>query len=125
MLFGLFILLVGQLAGEVVARGLGVPVPGPVLGILFLVAGLWLWSRLRPARERDEPATLGSASDTLLSYLSLVFVPAGAGVARYFDLILANGLALAVALVGSATLTLVLTVTVFRLTRRLTARPAS
>lgn len=124
MLFGLFVLLASQLAGEIVARGLGAPIPGPVLGIVFLVAGLWLWSRLRPVPKGREPDSVGAAADTLLSYLSLVFVPAGAGVARYFDLILANGLALAVALVGSATLTLVLTVCVFRLTTRLTARTA-
>ena len=34
MIAALTQLLVFQLAGEVVARGLGLPVPGPVLGML-------------------------------------------------------------------------------------------
>jgi len=36
MLSALTQLLIFQLAGEVVARGLALPIPGPVLGMLFL-----------------------------------------------------------------------------------------
>ena len=41
MLSALTQLLVFQLAGEVVARGLNLPVPGPVLGMLFLFVALF------------------------------------------------------------------------------------
>jgi len=33
MIGGLIVILMCQLAGEAVARGLGVPVPGPVIGM--------------------------------------------------------------------------------------------
>ena len=40
MLAGLFLLLLCQLAGETIVRGLSLPIPGPVIGIVLLVAGL-------------------------------------------------------------------------------------
>ncbi|WP_041448516.1 CidA/LrgA family protein [Anaeromyxobacter sp. Fw109-5] len=66
------VLLGFQLVGELVARLLQWPVPGPVLGMLLLLAALEL--RL----PRDEP--LVTVSSGLLSHLSLLFVPAGVGV---------------------------------------------
>lgn len=72
MLSALTQLLVFQLAGEVVARGLNLPVPGPVPGMLFLFLALVL--RGGPGEE------LKSTSGTLLQHLSLLFVPAGTGI---------------------------------------------
>ena len=72
MLSALTQLLVFQLAGEVVARGLNLPVPGRVLGMLFLFLALVL--RGGPGEE------LKSTSGTLLQHLSLLFVPAGTGI---------------------------------------------
>jgi holin-like protein len=40
MLGGLTCLVAFQLAGEVTPRVLALPVPGPVIGMLFLLAGL-------------------------------------------------------------------------------------
>ena len=49
MLSALTQLLIFQLAGEVVARGLALPIPGPVLGMLFLFIALML--RQGPDKE--------------------------------------------------------------------------
>ena len=48
MIAALSTLLAFQLLGEVVARGLGLPVPGPVLGMLFF----FLWFRATFPRYR-------------------------------------------------------------------------
>ena len=40
MLRTLGLLLGCQLAGEFIARGLGLPIPGPVLGLVILLAAL-------------------------------------------------------------------------------------
>lgn len=48
MLSGVLILLGCQLAGELIVVALGLPVPGPVVGMLLLVAGLLLWRRQVP-----------------------------------------------------------------------------
>ena len=62
-----------QLVGEVLARSLGLPVPGPVVGMVLLFGVLGL---RRPA---EGSGTLRVA-DGLLRHLQLFFVPAAVGV---------------------------------------------
>ena len=45
MLHGLAALLICQLAGEAMARGLAVPMPGPVIGLLLLLAYFMIKAR--------------------------------------------------------------------------------
>jgi putative effector of murein hydrolase LrgA (UPF0299 family) len=126
MLQGFFVLLACQLAGESISRGLHVPIPGPVLGIMLLVGFLFLrrWQTGEDPARRDAP--LGFAADGLLRYLGLLFVPAGVGIVQSFHLVLANGLAVIVALIGSTLITLIVTVFVFRLvSRAVSAAPAA
>jgi len=68
----LLILLACQLAGELLVFLAGLPMPGPVLGLLLLFL-------LCLARGRV-PAGLETTAPVLLSHLSLLFVPAGVGV---------------------------------------------
>ncbi|MFC4168277.1 CidA/LrgA family protein [Teichococcus aestuarii] len=84
MINGLTLLLLCQLCGEVLARALHLPVPGPVIGMALLFAGLLLRDRLRgsPAEAPGAPG-LGQTADTLLMHLGLLFVPAGVGVVVY------------------------------------------
>ena len=112
MLRGLFLLLTCQLVGEALARALNLPAPGPVIGLALLAGGLAVWARgqTNPDVEATDVAKVSTA---LLGSLSLLFVPAGVGVVQYFDLLAANGVALALALVVSTVLTLLATVGVF------------
>lgn len=111
----LAVILACQLLGEVVARGLGLPVPGPVLGMAAMVGVLWLRDRFRP------PVLAGvePAGRFLLAHLSLLFVPAGVGVVGNLDVLAAEWLALSVALVVSTVLTLVVSVVTFRVVARM------
>lgn len=72
MIEALALILVCQLAGEVAVLVSGMPVPGPVLGMLLLLAWLWWRGGISERVERT--------ADTLLGNLSLLFVPAGVGV---------------------------------------------
>ncbi len=72
MLRALTVLLLCQFAGEVVARTLGIPLPGPVLGLVLLLVILIVQNG--PSHE------LRDTSTGLLRYLSLLFVPAGVGI---------------------------------------------
>jgi len=89
MLRGMAILLGLQLIGEVITRWLEMPLPGSVVGMLLLLAGLRA-GVLRMEWVKD-------AAELLLSNLSLLFVPAGVGVMVYADLIARHWLALSVA----------------------------
>ncbi len=121
MIRGFFILLAFQLVGEVAARGLGLPAPGPVIGLALLVVALSLYQRWRPLDEEAlAESDLGKAARGLLAALPLLFVPAGVGVVQYMGLLREQGLTLAVALVVSTVATLLATVGVFLLVKRLT-----
>ena len=102
VLVALFCLLLFQLIGEFLSRGLGLPVPGPVLGMLLLAG----WYGLR----RREPAKpMRHASDGLLRWLGLLFVPAGVGIVANLSTLRAAWLSVSLALVGSTLLTLLTT----------------
>lgn len=122
MVAGFAILLTLQLLGEVTARGLGLPVPGPVLGMAFLVVGLAVWVRMGASDPVAEHAPLGRVADGLLGSLAILFVPAGVGVVQYLDLIAAQGMAIVVTLVISTVITMLATVATFRLIKRAMGR---
>jgi holin-like protein len=94
-------LLIYQLIGETLSFGLGLPVPGPVIGMALLLATL----ALRPTLLVRIKAT----GATLLSHLSLLFVPAGVGVMVHFARLSDEGVAIIAAVVGSTLLTIVAT----------------
>jgi holin-like protein len=100
VLRGCATLLGFQLAGEVLAQALRLPVPGPVVGMALLLAAL----QLRPPGEG-----LRAFSSGLLSHLSLLFVPAGVGIVLHAPRLAAEWPALVASLVLSAAATLVVT----------------
>ena len=126
MIASLSLILLCQLAGEVIVRGLGLPMPGPVLGLLFLL--LLLLGRDRFAVLARGPLQgdgVESASRGLLAHLSLLFVPAGVGVVQKLDLVAEHGLAITAVLAISVVITLLVTVATFLLASRLMARGRS
>ena len=117
MLPTLGLLLVCQLVGEVIVRGLGLVVPGPVVGLVLLLAAL----RLRPALA----ATLRPTVTVILANLSLLFVPAGVGVIGNLEVLSEDWVALLVVLVLSTLLAMLATVGTFIVVRRLIEGRAS
>ncbi len=89
---GLALLLLFQVAGEGIVHALGLPLPGPVAGLVLMLAGL-AWG---PVRE-----PVAAAADVLLAHLSLLFVPVGVGVVTHLDLVARHGVALLATIVVS------------------------
>lgn len=106
MVFQVTILLIYQLIGELTVHLLGLPVPGPVVGMALLFLALVV--RKGVSEEMDRTAT------GLLSHLSLLFVPAGAGVMIHLGLIRQEWLAISTALVASTVITIAVTALVMR-----------
>ena len=106
MLGALTLILVCQLAGEVLVGITGLPVPGPVAGMLLLLAGLF-------ARGRVDDG-LDTTATGLLSHLSLLFVPAGVGVMVHWESLRSGWVALGLALVLSTLIGLVVTALVMQ-----------
>lgn len=111
MLNGILLLLVCQLAGEAIARAGGLTVPGPVIG-LALLAALLLW---RPRLQQ----VAAPVAQTLLSNLSLLFIPAAVGVVQVLPLLAREGVAIAAAILASTVASLIVTALVFRAVVRL------
>jgi putative effector of murein hydrolase LrgA (UPF0299 family) len=123
MIASLSLILLCQLAGEVIVRGLALPMPGPVLGLLLLLVLLLARDRFAVlARGPLHQDGVENASRGLLAHLSLLFVPAGVGVMQKLDLIAAHGIAIAAVLAISVVVTLLVTVLTFLVASRLMAR---
>ena len=75
---GLAWLLLLQSIGELLSRGLSLPFPGPVIGMVLLLIAL-RWPVVR------EPVSV--CADFLLSHLSLLFVPVGVGAMTHLSLV--------------------------------------
>ena len=90
-----------QFAGELIARGTGLPLPGAVVGLALLLAILIV---------RNGPsADLRDTSNGLLRHLSLLFVPAGVGIVTELDALERDWLPILVAIPVSTAVTLAVT----------------
>jgi putative effector of murein hydrolase LrgA (UPF0299 family) len=112
MIRALTLILLCQLLGEAATRSLGLPVPGPVLGMAILWALMSLSSLLanlvRPVGEG------------ILRHLSLLFVPAGVGVVGHLETLGPQALALGLAILLSTVLAIVAGALTFVAVARLT-----
>lgn len=105
MVYGFFLLLACQWLGEWLMRWLGWPVPGPVAGMLLLLAGLMLWGKV--------PSWLRTPSEGLLSIMMLLFIPAGVGLLQHLGLLGTQGLLILGVVVLSTFITLLASLGVF------------
>jgi len=101
MLIGFLVLLLFQFVGELVVTFAGMPVPGPVVGMVLLLVALVL--------NGSVPDYLRIPSEALLKHLALLFVPAGVGLMTHFGLLKQDWLAILIALIVSTALTIVVT----------------
>ncbi len=106
MLAALTLLLACQTVGEIVVQLLGLPVPGPVIGMLLLFVML--------LARGEAPEWLRTTSQALLSHLSLLFVPAGVGVMLHFKRLGNEWLPISVGLVASTVVTIGVTALVMQ-----------
>jgi putative effector of murein hydrolase LrgA (UPF0299 family) len=102
---GLTWLLAMQSLGEALSRGLSLPFPGPVIGMLLLLLAL----RYQTVRE-----PVAAAANFLLSHLSLLFVPVGVGVMTHLGLLGQYGVRMLVVVVLSTWAGLAVTVLTVR-----------
>lgn len=110
------LILVCQLAGELIVVGTGLPLPGPVIGMLLLFGILLVVGNV--------PDQLARTGDFLLSNLALLFVPAGVGVMVHYQLLKNDWPAISISLVASTLITIAVTALVMIGLKRLTGKYA-
>ena len=102
---GITWLLLLQSMGEVISRGLHLPLPGPVVGMLLLLPALQ-WPLVRESVQ--------AVAEFLLQHLSLLFVPVGVGVMTHLDVLGKYGARIAIVIVVSTWISLAVTALVLR-----------
>lgn len=115
-LTALTLLLIFQCLGEGVAQLLGLPIPGPVIGMLLLLLSFLLYPRLADLME--------ATSWGILQHLSLLFVPAGVGVMAAAGQLQGDLAAIVVALVVSTVLAIAVGALVTQAAMKRLSRPA-
>ena len=111
---GITWLLLMQSIGEVISRGLHLPLPGPVVGMLLLLFAL-RWSVVSDSVQ--------VAAEFLLQHLSLLFVPVGVGVMTHLDVLGKFGARIAIVIVLSTWVSLAVTALVLRTLMRTGTAP--
>lgn len=106
MLGAITILLLFQLAGEVLAQVFSLPVPGPVIGMALLLLALLL--------RGSAPHEIHRTANSILGHLSILFIPGGVGVMLYLPRLAEEWLPIVASLVVSTVLTLSVTALVLR-----------
>lgn len=101
MLSSIAIVLGYQVVGELISRLSGLPVPGPVFGMVLMLLSFFvkddLVGRVRPT------------AGVLLANLSLLFVPAGVGIMRHGERFINEGVGIMVTLVVSTVVAMLVT----------------
>ena len=105
MIGAIALLLVCQLAGEVIHRAAHLALPGSVIGMVLLAAWLGLVRKQRPQLE--------AVAGWLTAHLAVMFVPAAVGLVDQGPVLARYGVGIVVATVVSTLLTMVVTVLVF------------
>lgn len=111
MLQSIAITLGFQALGEFINRFLNIPIPGPVIGMVLLLAAFFLDDRLI---ERIRPT-----AGVLLANLSLLFVPAGVGIIRHGERFLTEGIAITFTIIITGIIVMAVTVLVTKGIERL------
>lgn len=106
MIAGLVEILVFQGLGEIVSRFVVTFIPGPVIGLVLLLA----WLQMRG----QVPAQLELVASTLTQHLGLLFVPAAVGVVMFWPHLKASAVAIGAALIVSVVLTIAASALVLR-----------
>ena len=85
MLRAIFIIFFFQLLGEALKKFFEMRIPGPVIGLILLLAALIFLKKFKTTAIINLKNYVENTSNYILSYLSLLFVPIGVGVVMHLS----------------------------------------
>lgn len=107
MIDGLVQIFIWQGIGELVSKFLIPSIPGPVIGLVLLVAYLAFKGEVNPP--------LGMVADSFRQHLALLFVPASVGVILYLPDLKTHAFAVTIALTISVIIAIAVTALVLKI----------
>lgn len=90
-----------QLLGEIIVSYFQIPIPGPVVGMVILLAYLLV--------KGNVPNDLARVTDGLHKHMQLLYVPAASGVMVYLGLLASNAVAFTLSIAISTVVGIVVT----------------
>ena len=112
MLNSIFIILLFQLMGEFIQKFFEFSIPGPVIGLIFLLSVMLIIKKINK-QDTDFETKLVNSAENLLVYLPLLFIPVGVGVVMHLSLLEENLVSVILIIIIGTLLTLALTGFVF------------
>jgi holin-like protein len=109
MIGAMFILLGCELLGQLLRSALHLPIPGPVIGMLVLAAGMALLGQDQTLTRSAPASPLDRTAGMLLEHMGLLFIPAGVGIVAEIPLLRQEWLPILAALLVSTVLSLAVT----------------
>jgi holin-like protein len=85
VLKSIFVIFLYQLIGESVQKYFELTIPGPVIGLIFLLFSLVLLRQTKSAFIKKTKEEISQTSNYITGYLSLLFVPIGVGVVMHLS----------------------------------------
>ena len=117
MLYAIFFIFLFQLVGEFLQKYFVLAIPGPVIGLLLMLVALLLQRGSRDS-DSDFGHKVINASNHLLQYLSLLFVPIGVGVVMHLQLLESQLVKVLGVIIIGTLLTIVVTAALFQVLRK-------
>jgi len=106
MIRGLVQILLLQGLGEIISKLLGLPIPGPVIGLVILLATLLMRRRI--------DADLDLVATAFTQHLGLLFIPAAVGVVMFVPQLANHGLTIAIILLISVAASVAVTALILK-----------
>ena len=116
MIRGLVQILLFQGLGEIISKVFGLPIPGPVIGLILLLAFLLIRGRIDP--------DLDVVASGFAQHLGLLFIPAAVGVVMFAPALASHGLAITGILIISVGLAVATTASLLKWLTRKDCPPA-
>ena len=117
MLYAIFFIFLLQLVGEFLQKYFVLAIPGPVIGLLLMLVALLLQRGSRDS-DSDFGHKVINASNHLLQYLSLLFVPIGVGVVMHLQLLESQLVKVLGVIIIGTLLTIIVTAALFQILRK-------
>ena len=111
MLNAITLILLFQVIGEIISRLTGLPVPGPVIGMVLMLMTFFVKDNLI--------GIIRPTGGVLLTNLSLLFVPAGVGIMRQGERFMTEGVQIISIIVISTIVSMLVTAYTIKLSQRL------
>lgn len=122
MLRSFFIILLYQLVGETIQKFFNIIIPGPVIGLVLLLITFIFIKKFKDKKVLQIKKDVIKTGNTIVSHLSLLFIPIGVGVVMHISYLGENLFQVFAVIVIGTLLTVAFTAKIMELLNKITLK---